>query len=213
MPAELGGVAGAVHRAIHKAIDATTGDLDRFHFNRAVARIRELTNELARLGDEGEGSAAAWVMRAGLETVARLIGPMTPHIAEELWQVLGHAVLLADTPWPEAQADLLNDDTVTVAVQVNGKLRGTLELARDAGGGGRGGRPGRPQRTAGDGGQAGAPGHRRGQPDRQCGGLGDVCWGPPWRRRPRWRWRSGVAGSARSTAVGATLRAPSSSRR
>ena len=135
-PATLGGVAGAVHRAIHRAIDTTTSDLERLHFNRAVARIRELTNELDRLGDVGGGAnraAAAWVMRDGLETVARLIGPMTPHLAEELWQALGHTVLLVDTPWPEARADLLSDDTVTVAVQVNGKLRGTLELARDAG--------------------------------------------------------------------------------
>jgi len=58
---------------------------------------------------------------------------MTPHIAEELWSSLGHDILLADSPWPEADADLLTDPTVTVAVQVNGKLRCTLELARDAG--------------------------------------------------------------------------------
>ena len=133
VPAGLGGVAGEVQRAIHKAVDATTGDLERFHFNRAVARIRELTNALARLEDEGGGGDAAWVMRAGLEAVVRLIGPMTPHLAEELWQMLGHAVLLADSPWPEARAEMLRENTVTVAVQVNGKLRSTLELAHDAG--------------------------------------------------------------------------------
>jgi len=57
---------------------------------------------------------------------------MTPHIAEELWQVLGHETLLTDTPWPVAEAANLVVDTVTVAVQVNGKLRGTIELAKDA---------------------------------------------------------------------------------
>ncbi len=120
----------AVHQAVHKAIDATTGDLERFHFNRAVARIRELTNELDKLEDAMAG--AAWVMREGLEAIVRLIGPMAPHVAEDLWQRLGHEALLAETAWPEAEAALLTDETVTVAVQVNGKLRGTIELGVDA---------------------------------------------------------------------------------
>ena len=131
MPAEIDPVAAAVHQAVHKAIHAATGDLDRFHFNRAVARIRELTNDLDRLAEAMAGSA--WVMREGLEAIVRLIGPMAPHLAEDLWQRLGHEVLLAETAWPVAEAGLLSDDTVTVAVQVNGKLRGTIELVRDAG--------------------------------------------------------------------------------
>ena len=131
MPRKLGAAVREVRQATHRAIAATTGDLERFHFNRAVARVRELSNALARL--DGGGGDAAWVLREGLETVVRLIGPMTPHVAEELWQALGHETLLADTPWPEAEAALLSDETVTVAVQVNGKLRSTLELAPDAG--------------------------------------------------------------------------------
>ena len=71
-------------------------------------------------------------MREALEIFVRLIGPMTPHLAEELWQGLGHTTLLADAAWPVADAALLVDDTVTVAVQLNGKLRGTLQLAKDA---------------------------------------------------------------------------------
>ncbi|MCH7930347.1 MAG: leucine--tRNA ligase [Proteobacteria bacterium] len=130
-PRRFGPGAQAARRMIHKTIAWTTGDLDRFHFNRAVARVRELGNALAGLAADEDG--AAWTLREGLETVVRLIGPMTPHIAEELWQALGHEVLLADTPWPEAEAALLTDETVTVAVQVNGKLRSTLRLARDAG--------------------------------------------------------------------------------
>ncbi len=57
---------------------------------------------------------------------------MMPHLAEELWQALGHDELLADQPWPEADAALIVDDTVTIAVQVNGKLRATIELPRDS---------------------------------------------------------------------------------
>jgi leucyl-tRNA synthetase len=131
MPKTLSGPAMAARRAIHRAIAAMTGDLDRFHFNRAVARARELSNELAALTDDGGG--AGWALREGLEALVRLIGPMTPHIAEEMWCVLGHDRILADTPWPEADPALLTEETVTVAVQVNGKLRSTLELARDAG--------------------------------------------------------------------------------
>src|SRR5205814_6785719 len=99
-------------------------------FNRAVARIRELTNALEDL-PAGEPSAGA-VLREGLEAATRLIGPMMPHLAEEMWQTLGHTELIADTPWPKADPELARDEQVTIAVQVNGKLRGTVELPRDA---------------------------------------------------------------------------------
>jgi leucyl-tRNA synthetase len=62
----------------------------------------------------------------------QLIGPMMPHLGEELWQRLGHATLLADAPWPVADAAFLTQDQVTLGVQVNGKLRGTIAIARDA---------------------------------------------------------------------------------
>ncbi|MCE2509545.1 MAG: leucine--tRNA ligase [Alphaproteobacteria bacterium] len=130
-PATLGERAMAAHQATHKAVAAVTQDLERFHFNRAIARIRELTNTLAEL-DGADGADGAWVLREGLETVTRLVHPMTPHLAEELWETLGHGTLLADTPWPEADPGLIVDATLTIAVQVNGKLRGTVELPRDA---------------------------------------------------------------------------------
>ena len=129
-PDALGEHSQAVLKIIHRTIVAVSDDLDKFHFNRAVARIRELTNELEDLSPEEEG--ADWVMRQGLETAVCLIGPMMPHLAEELWHSLGHQTLLADTPWPEAEADQLVDKNVTVAVQVNGKLRGTLDLPKDS---------------------------------------------------------------------------------
>jgi leucyl-tRNA synthetase len=114
---------------IHKTIAAVTEDLDRFHFNKAVARIRELTNALSELKPGQPGSA--WLMRQGLETVLVLINPMTPHLAEALWQKLGHETMLVLAPWPKADPALLTDDTVKLAVQVNGKLRGDIELPRD----------------------------------------------------------------------------------
>ena len=129
-PEGLSDSAGTVEKMVHKTIDAVSNDLDKFHFNKAVARIRELTNELDALGANEKGSD--WVRRLGLETAICLIGPMMPHLAEELWHSLGHEALLADTPWPEADRGMLVEETVTVAVQVNGKLRGTLDLPKDS---------------------------------------------------------------------------------
>jgi len=116
-------------RAIHKTINGVSGDLDKFHFNKAVARIRELTNDISALSADAAG--AAWVLREGLEAVVCLIGPMMPHMGEELWKTLGHKTILTETPWPVVDQSLLIDDMVTIAVQVNGKLRGTLDLVKD----------------------------------------------------------------------------------
>jgi leucyl-tRNA synthetase len=129
-PDALSDAALAAEKAIHITIASVSDDLDKFHFNKAVARIRELTNTLDALEPQQEG--AAWVRRHGLEAAICLIGPMMPHLAEELWHSLGHETLLADTAWPEADPGLLVENSVTIAVQVNGKLRGTLELAKDS---------------------------------------------------------------------------------
>jgi leucyl-tRNA synthetase len=130
MPAGLGPALVALRRQIHKTIAAVTDDLDKFRFNRAVARIRELTNALDDL-PAGEAGAGA-VLREGLETAALLLGPMMPHLAEEMWQSLGHRSLVAETAWPKADPVLARDEQVTIAVQVNGKLRATIDLPRDA---------------------------------------------------------------------------------
>ncbi|MBP2311589.1 leucine--tRNA ligase [Azospirillum soli] len=119
----------AARRLVHKTIAGVSEDLDKFRFNKAVARVRELSNALAEL--DGKGTGEAWVLREGYETIVRLVGPMMPHLGEELWAQLGHTTLLADQPWPEADAALVVEDTVTIPVQVNGKLRATLELPRD----------------------------------------------------------------------------------
>jgi leucyl-tRNA synthetase len=104
--------------------------LDKFGFNRAVARIRELTNSVADL--TGEAPSIREARRDALGVIVQLIGPLMPHLAEELWQRLGHDRLLALEPWPVADPTLLVKERVTLGVQVNGKLRGTLDLAMDA---------------------------------------------------------------------------------
>ena len=127
-PARLSPAATELKRAIHRTIDAVTQELERFHFNKAVALVRELSNRV-ELFDAGDPAAPA-LLREALETLVLLLGPMVPHLAEELWQRLGHATLLADAAWPEADPAWLAEDRVTIAVQVNGKRRATISLPR-----------------------------------------------------------------------------------
>ncbi len=119
-----------LRRAVHRTIAGITGDIEKFHFNRAVARIHELANAIAGVQVTQPGESAA--LREALEMLARLIGPMMPHLAEEMWNRLGHDTLIADTPWPEADPDLATTETVTIPVQVNGRLRARLDMPRDA---------------------------------------------------------------------------------
>jgi leucyl-tRNA synthetase len=128
-PAEWPETAQDLRRELHKTIAALTQDLEQFHFNKAVARIHEFANLLEAA--KGDDAATAWARREALESLAKLIGPMVPHLAEEIWQALGHDGLLLEQPWPVADADLARDETVTIAVQVSGKLRATIEVARD----------------------------------------------------------------------------------
>ena len=117
-----------LRRAVHRTVSQVGDDLERFHFNKAVARIRELSNKI-----EGckPGQIPGGVLREALEALVRLVGPMMPHLGEELWSQLGHATLLADAAWPKADPALLVEDSVTVAVQLNGKLKGTITLPKD----------------------------------------------------------------------------------
>jgi leucyl-tRNA synthetase len=133
-PERFGEAAETLRRATHQTIDGVTYDLEDFGFNRAVAKIRALTNAvgdyLTSRGGGGHDPDGAWALREGLETAVRLMNPMVPHLAEALWRDLGHQTILAEMDWPVADTALLQEDTVTIAVQVNGKLRGTLDLPR-----------------------------------------------------------------------------------
>jgi leucyl-tRNA synthetase len=136
MPANLDGRCEPLRRATHKTIAGVSDDIEKFHFNKALARLRELVNEITQfVGTNGAPEAISgcgWALREAFEALTRMIGPMMPHLAEELWRSLGHNQLIVETPWPEADRRLIVDDSVTVAVQVNGKLRATIELPRDA---------------------------------------------------------------------------------
>ena len=122
-----------VRETAHRAIVSVAEDFERFHFNKAVARLRELGNALAdydaRCGDDQN---AGWVLREGFEILILLMAPIMPHLAEELWAGIGRKSLVVESRWPVAEPKLLVSDTVTIAVQVNGKLRATITLPRDA---------------------------------------------------------------------------------
>ena len=118
----------SVLRKIHETRRNVALDIDGFHMNKAVARIREMTNAFSSL--DANQPAEAWVLREGYISLAQLISPITPHLAEEIWGMLGMEGLVADSQWPEADQDLLGNDNITIGVQVNGKLRATITLPK-----------------------------------------------------------------------------------
>lgn len=123
----------ALKKLTHKTIDGVTRDIEQFHFNKAVARLRELTNALEKMVADEQKKSGDWRLatRESLQTALQLFAPMLPHVTQECWAMLGHEGFVCEQAWPVADASLLTDDTVTVAVQVNGKLRATLQLAVD----------------------------------------------------------------------------------
>ncbi|HEX3429930.1 MAG TPA: leucine--tRNA ligase [Rhizomicrobium sp.] len=123
-----GEAAVELRRASHRAIAWVTEDLEGLRFNRAVARIYELANAIGASPANIDGS----VRREALEILVRLVAPMMPHLAESCWQALGHTSLIIDGAWPVADPDLVRSDTVTIAVQVDGKRRGEITIEREA---------------------------------------------------------------------------------
>ena len=112
-------------RKLHKTIAGVGEDIDALQFNKSVAKLYELVNAIEKARPSASRHAA-------VDTLIRLIAPATPHLAEEAWEKLGHEGLIANAPWPEADPALLVDDSVTIAVQVNGKLRDTLLAPKGA---------------------------------------------------------------------------------
>jgi leucyl-tRNA synthetase len=127
IPAAAEATALQLRRASHRAIAQVTEDLEALRFNRAVARVYELANAISA-ATEVDGA----VLREALETMTRLIAPMMPHLAESCWNALGHDTLVIDQPWPVADPNLVRSDTITIAVQVDGKRRGEITVDRES---------------------------------------------------------------------------------
>jgi leucyl-tRNA synthetase len=105
-------------RKLHRTIAAVGANIEALAFNKAVANIYELANAIEKAPPSASRGAA-------MEAMVRLVAPMVPHVAEEAWAAAGRKGLIADAPWPEADPALLVEDEVTIAIQVNGKLRDT----------------------------------------------------------------------------------------
>jgi leucyl-tRNA synthetase len=125
-----------VRKAAHRALANVSDDVARLRFNRCVAHIYEFANALSdAIGSVESAPPAdlAWALREAGDIMVRLIHPMMPHLAEECWATLGHKTLVAAESWPKVEADLLVEATITLPVQINGKKRADVTVARDAG--------------------------------------------------------------------------------
>ena len=115
----------ALLREMHKTIHDVTMGVESFGFNASIAKLYAFTNTLAR------SKAGSDARKQAARTLAQLMSPMTPHLSEEIWAMLGGEGLIANAPWPKADPAMLVEDTVTLPVQVNGKRRGEITVAKD----------------------------------------------------------------------------------
>jgi len=108
-----------------------TSDIDNnFHFNTAISAVMELFNLLSAQVAEGTTERPDdWAVAEAMESILLLLSPMVPHLAEELWEMTGHATPLTRTVWPTFDQDLIREEEITLVVQVNGKVRSRLLVA------------------------------------------------------------------------------------
>lgn len=120
-----------LYRKLHETIAKVSDDLGRrYHFNTAIAAVMELTNQAGKF--EATGAQAHRVYSEVIETIVVLLSPITPHLCESLWEALGHTNSLVKVSWPTVNDAALVRNALTLVVQVNGKLRGRIEVAADA---------------------------------------------------------------------------------
>jgi leucyl-tRNA synthetase len=141
-PAQFSPAALALRKATHRTLASVTEAIEKLHFNVCVAHIYEFANTLntviGEIGSDEQGGPDSdpgfrWAMREAVNVLVQLFNPMMPHLAEECWAALGHDTLVAQAAWPQVEADLLIEDTVTLPVQINGKKRADVTVAREAG--------------------------------------------------------------------------------
>jgi leucyl-tRNA synthetase len=122
-PQSNGGEDQALTRRVHRTIAGVGEAIEALQFNKAVALLYELVTAIEKAAPTANRSEA-------VRTLVKLVAPAAPHLAEEAWASLGESGMIADAPWPEFNPALLVEDRVTLAVQVNGKLRDTLTAPR-----------------------------------------------------------------------------------
>ncbi len=121
----------AVYRKTHQTVEKVTGDMEGdFHFNTAIASIMELINTIKGYG-EYTSEQELIVLRESVEKAVLLVSPMTPHIGEEMWRMLGHKGSVFSSKWPEYDPKATIEDMVEIVIQVNGKVRSRLQVQAD----------------------------------------------------------------------------------
>jgi leucyl-tRNA synthetase len=132
-PKDLPPAARDLRRKVHQTIDKVTRDVEeRIQLNTAVAALMELVNEVYRREADVSVGEGRFALREALETVVLLLNPFTPHVSEEMWARLGHEKGLVQATWPALDAEAAREDSVELAVQVNGKVRGHILVPREA---------------------------------------------------------------------------------
>jgi leucyl-tRNA synthetase len=135
-PPSFGEQALALRKTAHRALARVSEDIERLRFNVAIAQIYEFANSFQASLANIEAPPMAdyrWAVREAVGILVRLFHPMMPHLAEECWSALGYNTLVASEPWPRLEADLLVEDSITLPIQINGKKRGDVTVARNAG--------------------------------------------------------------------------------
>jgi leucyl-tRNA synthetase len=134
-PAEFGTAALALRKAAHRALARVSDDIEKLRFNVCVAHIYEFANAFGASLCEVEaepGPDYRYAVREAADILVRLFAPMMPHLGEEAWAALGHDTLVALEPWPTLEPELLIENTITLPVQINGRKRADVTVARDA---------------------------------------------------------------------------------
>jgi leucyl-tRNA synthetase len=120
------GDASKMIRKTHQTIAAVTTRIERFEFNTAISALMELSNAIGDYVSGGGNDLAA--LRGCYSTLLQLLHPFAPHITEEMWEQLGNENFILISKWPVADSELMKEDALTIVVQVNGKLRGQVEV-------------------------------------------------------------------------------------
>ncbi|MGE0211678.1 MAG: leucine--tRNA ligase [Parvibaculaceae bacterium] len=130
-PAAFAPAAEKLRRTAHQALSLVAADIEGLRFNRAIARIYDLSNALqATLQEPADAPGTSFALAEAARILCHIASPMMPHLAEECWAILGETSLLAETHWPKVEQALLIEDRVTIAVQVDGKRRAEIGLAK-----------------------------------------------------------------------------------
>jgi len=136
-PADFGAAALAVRKGAHRTLHEVSQNIEKLRFNVCIAHIHEFAGTLqataaAARSNGGVTPELSWAIREALEILVQLFNPMMPHLAEECWAMIGHNGMVAEAAWPAVEPDLLIEETVTLPVQVNGRKRADVTVARNA---------------------------------------------------------------------------------